>query len=233
MQSQEVLAWLKNNPGFFDDYADDMAEIFVPHNHRGQAVSLAERQLLTLRDKTRALESRLTELLQFGEDNDAISDKLHRLTLDLIQAEDLSGVIGTLEYHLRERFRVPHVAIRLWLPSDSGLREFERVGESVVRLAQNLVSPYCGPYVTEEVLAWFDEAGPQLKSFAQFALRTGEEPFGILVLASEDEERFYPDMGTLYLQRLSELVSAAVRRLVPTTVPVQVEEIPDGGPAAS
>ncbi|WP_148714280.1 DUF484 family protein [Chitinolyticbacter meiyuanensis] len=226
MQAEDILGWLKQNPAFFDDYADEVADIYVPHSHRGQAVSLAERQLLTLRDKNRALEGRLTELLQFGEDNDVISERLHKLTVDLIQAEDLPGVIGTLEYHLRERFHVPHVAIRLWLPSDSGLREFEPVGEGVVKLAQNLVSPYCGPYVTDEVLAWFDDAGPALKSFAQFALRTGEEPFGVLVLASEDENRFYPDMGTLYLQRLSDIVSATVLRLAPTTARVEVEELP-------
>ncbi|GAA5784209.1 DUF484 family protein [Chitiniphilus shinanonensis] len=226
MQSQDILAWLKSNPAFFDEYADDVAEIYVPHSHRGQAVSLAERQLITLREKARALEARLSELLQFGEDNDVISDKLHKLTVDLIQAEDLSGVVGTLEYHLRERFHVPYVAIRLWLPTDSTLREFQPVGEAVQRLAQNLVSPYCGPYVTDEVLAWFDQDAAELRSFAQFALRTGEEPFGILVLASGDEDRFYPDMGTLYLQRLSELVSATVRRLVPTTAQVEVEELP-------
>ncbi len=211
----DIVEWLRQNPGFFEEFADDLAEIYVPHTHRGHAVSLAERQLLTLREKNRALEIRLSELLQFGEENDITSDKLHRLTADLMRAVDMPGIIGTLEYHLRERFGVPHVALRLWLPENEGsLREFEPVGEDVLRLAQNLVSPYCGPYVTEEVMAWFGEAGSGLKSFAQFALRAGEEPFGILVMASEDGERFYPDMGTLYLQRLSDLVSAALLRVV-------------------
>ncbi|MDR3409787.1 MAG: DUF484 family protein [Formivibrio sp.] len=215
MQSIEIVEWLRQNPEFFEEFADELSQIYVPHSHRGQAVSLAERQLLTLREKNRALELRLSELLQFGEENDVTSDKLHRLTVDLLRAEDLAGVIGTLEYHLRERFGVPHVALRLWMPNVVGvLREFEPVGEEVGRLAQNLISPYCGPYVTEEVLGWFGEAGSGLKSFALFALRAGDEPFGILVMASEDSERFYPDMGTLYLQRLSELVSAALLRIV-------------------
>ncbi|SFN04504.1 hypothetical protein SAMN05660284_00376 [Formivibrio citricus] len=215
MQPIDIVEWLRQNPEFFEEFADELAEIYVPHSHRGQAVSLAERQLLTLRDKNRALELRLSELLQFGEENDITSDKLHRLTVDLMRATDMPGIIGTLEYHLRERFGVPHVALRLWLPGMEGsLREFEPVGEDVTRLAQNLVSPYCGPYVTDEVLGWFGEAGPGLKSFAQFALRAGEEPFGILAMASEDSDRFYPDMGTLYLQRLSDLVSAALLRIV-------------------
>lgn len=218
MQPIEIVEWLRQNPAFFEDFADDLAQIYVPHTHRGHAISLAERQLLTLREKNRELEIRLGELLQFGEENDVTSERLHRLTVDLMRAVDLAGVIGTLEYHLRERFGVPHVALRLWLPgTQASLREFEPVGADVLRLAGNLVSPYCGQYVTEEVLGWFGEAASGLKSFAQFALRKGEEPFGILVMASEDSERFYPDMGTLYLQRLSELVSAALLRAMPAT----------------
>ena len=43
MQANEVVLWLKQNPEFFDAFADDLAEIYVPHNHRGHAVSLAKR----------------------------------------------------------------------------------------------------------------------------------------------------------------------------------------------
>lgn len=215
MQANDVAQWLRDNPEFFDQYADELAQIYVPHSHRGQAISLAERQLLTLREKNRALELRLGDLLQFGEENDHISEKLHQLSVSLMQADDLASMIGTLEYHLQHRFGVPHIALRLWLDSDCNLREFTPVSEAVQKLAQNLVSPYCGPYVTDEVSSWFDTDGSTLKSFAQFALRTGNEPFGVLVMASPDSERFYPDMGTLYLQRLSDLVSASIRRAVP------------------
>jgi uncharacterized protein YigA (DUF484 family) len=35
---------------------------------------------------------------------------------------------------------------------------------------------------------------------------------GLLALASEDPMRFYPEMGTLYLRRLGELVAAGLSR---------------------
>ena len=44
------------------------------------------------------------------------------------------------------------------------------------------------------------------------ALKNDGVPFGILVLASEDPQRFYPEMGTLYLARIGELVAAALSR---------------------
>ena len=34
----------------------------------------------------------------------------------------------------------------------------------------------------------------------------------MVALGSEDPQRFYSDMGTLYLERLGELVSAAISR---------------------
>jgi uncharacterized protein YigA (DUF484 family) len=32
----------------------------------------------------------------------------------------------------------------------------------------------------------------------------------MLIIASEDAQRFYPEMGTIFLQRIAEIVSAAL-----------------------
>ena len=95
---EDVADYLKNNPGFFEQYADLMAQIFLPHPHGGRAVSLAERQMLTLREKNRATESKLAELIAFGEENDAISEKVHRLSVALIAAETFQAVIHLLNF---------------------------------------------------------------------------------------------------------------------------------------
>ncbi len=52
------------------------------------------------------------------------------------------------------------------------------------------------------------------------ALRDGEHCFGVLAMASEDPQRFYPEMGTLYLERIGELLACALRRhLTPVREP--------------
>ena len=45
-----------------------------------------------------------------------------------------------------------------------------------------------------------------------FVALKGENAFGLLAMASEDARRFYPEMGTLYLKRIGELVSVALLR---------------------
>ena len=215
MRADDIARYLQENPVFFEQYADLLSEIYIPHPHGGRAIPLAERQVLTLRERARALEVRLAELLQVGEDNDAIGEKMHRLCVALLAAPDLPGALAALYYHLREDFAVPHVALRAWRDGASReLPEFGGVSDELRRYASALAQPFCGPGADPEAAGWFGEAAPHVRSVACVALRDKGECFGMLVLGSEDASRFYPDMGTLYLRRLGELASASLLRLL-------------------
>jgi uncharacterized protein YigA (DUF484 family) len=189
-ESRQVLQYLREHPEFFDTHAEALAEIFVPHPHGGRAIPIAERQMVTLRDKNRALEDKLLELVQYGQENDAIIARLHRLALAVMDARSLDALLSALYFNLREDFAVPHVA-----------RVF----------AESLAAPYISRNALFESAQWFGEDELPLHSFAYVGLGA-QQPFGMLVLASEDEGRFYPEMGTVHLQRLGELASAALAR---------------------
>ena len=79
---------------------------------------------------------------------------------------------------------------------------------------EKMAAPDCGPHAVYATQAWFGEAAPHLKSFALVALEHDGLAFGVVALASEDPRRFYPEMGTLYLSRVGDLVSHAVWRYV-------------------
>jgi len=212
MNAEDVVRYLQNNPGFFEDYAELLAKIYIPHPHGGRAIPIAERQILTLREKSKMLEGKLTELIQFGEENDAIGEKMHRLCAALIATGDMQGMLQALYYHLREDFAVPHAAVWIWRGEGEG-PEFAPVSDELRQYAGSLEHPFCGPGANPEVSSGFGEAAAQLRSFACMPLRDGgKECFGMLVLASEEPTRFFPEMGTLYLKRLGELTSAALQR---------------------
>ena len=212
MKSEQVAAYLQEHPDFFEQYADLLADIYIPHPHGGRAIPISERQILTLREKNRALEAKLKELIDFGEENDAISERLQRLTVALVGARDLDAALHDLYFHLREDFAVPHVALRLW-PADleSAREEFRDAGEESRMFAESLSGPYCVGHPMYDTATWFGEDGSRLRSFAYVPLK-GREVIGLLLLGSEDPQRFFPEMGTLYLKRLGELVVAAVQR---------------------
>ena len=218
MKADEVARYLRENPTFFETHADMLAEISVPHPHGGRAIPLSDRQILTLREKSRALESRLAELLQIGEENDAIGEKMHRLTLALLAAPDWQSLLTVLYMHLREDFAVPHAALRIWGADHppggaADSPEFRPVGEQIKHYAAELSQPFCGPSGNAEAAAWFGESASHVRSVAYMALRD-RECFGMLALGSEDVLRFYPEMGTLYLKRMGDLAGAALLRFL-------------------
>lgn len=214
LKSDEVAHYLQNHPEFFEEHAELISHIAIPHPHGGRAISITERQMLALRDKNKVLEGKLGELLQFGEQNDGISEKMHRLGVALIAANTFQAVIHLLDFHLQEDFAIPHVALRLWdQPTRVGeLPEFAAVSEELQVFAETLARPYCGSTSGFETSSWFGEAAPHIRSQALIALRNGGGSTGMIALGSEDSARFYADMGTLYLERLGEMVSAAIGR---------------------
>lgn len=217
MDAAAVAEYLKENPGFFEDYADFVAQIFVPHPHGGHAIPIAERQIVTLREKNQDLEARFRELLAYGTENDQIGEKLHRSTLALFAAPDLETTLAVLYHSLREDFGVPKVAARLWgkVPEQSYLPELAATSTEIRQYADQLGQPYCGPVAAFESREWFDD-GDILMSFAFLPLRTAQT-FGLLALGSPDPQRFHSGMGTLYQTRLAELASVATARFLPAS----------------
>ena len=66
MNAPDVADYLKNNPDFFEQYAELLSSVNLSHPHGNRAISLSERQIMTLREKNKVLELRLAELLRFG-----------------------------------------------------------------------------------------------------------------------------------------------------------------------
>ena len=216
LDPQAIAEFLTRHPNFFNDFPTLLADLHIPHPHGTHAVSMSERQLIAMRDKVQMLENKLAELIQFGEENDGISEKLHALTMALLTARTPQEVVAVLALHLREGFAVPHHALRVWnLPEDAmpGLTDpvSPEAHGSVIAMAQ----PVCGALAVDEASDWFGEVSPHLRAFACIPLRLSpaSAPIGLIVLASEEAKRFYPGMGTLYLERLGQLISAALVRM--------------------
>ena len=216
LNSEEVAEYLLHNPQFFEEHADLVSKIVIPHPHGGRTISITERQMLTLRDKNRELEKKMGELMLYGQDNDAISEKMHRMGVAMIATVTFQSVLHTLNFHLRDDFAIPHVALRLWDRPRGGeeLPEFAEVSEELQIFAETLGRPYCGSTSGFETSSWFGEASMQVRSQALIALRNGGGSVGMIALGSEEAQRFYSGMGTLYLERLGEMASAALARVL-------------------
>jgi len=216
LNADQVAEFLRQNPGFFENHVDILMNLQVPHPHGGRAVSISERQLIAVREKAKLLEDKLRELIAFGEENDALGEKVHRLACRLMDAPSLDATLDTLYLDFLDHFAVPHVAVRLWNVAEENpdTKEFAAVAGEMREFVERMTAPYCGHHAVYESQAWFGEAAAHVKSFALIGLANDGVPFGVVALASEDPKRFYPEMGTLYLARIGELMSHALWRFV-------------------
>jgi uncharacterized protein YigA (DUF484 family) len=168
MNAQEVADYLREHPEFFDEHASLFGQLTVPHPHGGRAIPLAERQMITLREKNRALELRVAELMRFGQENDAIAERLARWTRLLLLQRSARLLPETLIGSLEEIFSMPYVAMVLWEAADEFAVE-GRVADATPELiayVERLAAPYCGPLQGEAfaVLPLFSQAGDKVRA---------------------------------------------------------------------
>lgn len=211
MQSDDVLAFLENHPDFLQHHAERFG---LKHASERVVVSLVDRQMLDLKDRARQLEARLQQLIRHGEANDLIQARTHQLSLCLMAATSLESAVHGVKTCFARDFGLDRMALRLWHPKAEAQAELYNNRNEVTSLTRNLSAPYCGPYVNDEILSWLPPV-PVLQSFCQVALRDDHgEVFGLLVLASDDAERFTFDMHTHYLAQMGELIATTLSRIL-------------------
>ena len=217
LQAQEIAQYLADHPDFFDQHPELLSGMQLPHPHNGQAISLVERQSLMLRERIKALEMRVAEMVRHGQENDAIADKLVNWTRALLLETDASALPNTLLAELKRVFDVPYAGLRLWnaAPAVADHECARPVETDTISLANSMRVPFCGSNVGFEAASWLEESGAAVQSLAMLPLRVGADPetFGLLVLGSADKDRFQITMGTAFLERIAELASAALARL--------------------
>jgi uncharacterized protein YigA (DUF484 family) len=215
----DIANYLANTPDFFLRHAELLAAVQFTSPHSNRAVGLQERQAEMLREKIKSLEQRIMEMIRHGSENVMLSDKILRWARSLLMVSDLHALPSSIEQDIQNQFSVPQVGIRLWgvAPEYSGLTAAKEVSEDAKVFASSLTEPFCGLNTGFEAVGWLTDPGT-VTSLALIPLRGGESgsmtpAFGLLVLASPDPHRFHSGMGTDFLARIGELVSAATSRL--------------------
>jgi len=213
-----VADFLLAHPTFLEDHPELLSALQISHQSGSRTVSLVERQVEVLRQRYKALELRLADLLRHGEENEAITHRLHQWTRPLLLIRDPADLPEQVTRGLREAFSVPQVALRLWGARDPASDQAwaQPVDESIQAWADANRIPLCGPHTDQAAAAWFEDGAASTRSIAMMSLRVGAsaQAFGLLVLGSADVNRFDAAMGTAFLERIAEIASASLSRLL-------------------
>jgi uncharacterized protein YigA (DUF484 family) len=216
---EQIVAHLIAHPEFFERHPGVLTRLKLPHQRGSAAISLVERQVLVLREKHTALEQKLRELIENGRANDAIADRMHRLTRRLLRARDFNAAIAGLETSLREDFGASRWVILLVEPSlgelasraSAHLRVVPR-GSPELRIFETFFEsarPRSGQIRDTQRDYLFGADGSQVGSTVLIPLGD-RASLGLLAIASHDTERYLPTMSTDFLVRIGEIVSEAI-----------------------
>lgn len=210
---EDVIAYLRQNSDFFLNHPSLLEQIELTHAC-GKAISLIEAQVGILRDQNHELRHRLGDLITAARDNEQLSGQLHGLTLRLLDCSQLEDVFSTIYESLRQDFKTDMAVIRLFVaPKQSvllGRPEFVGDDPEAVKLFETTLQanrPVCGVLNSDQGRYLFDE---QPVASAALLPLEASRPIGVLGIGSADPHRFRPNIGTLFLSQLREIVGRIV-----------------------
>ena len=222
---EDIANFLVHTPDFFERHAELLAAVRLNSPHGARAVSLQERQADMLREKIRALEIRLMDMMRHGTDNEVLIERMQRWVKTLLMTANARYLPYTIADHIQHDFMVPQVAIKVWgVAEDYQIEPFAvGVGDDVKTFAETLRTPYVGMNQNFEAVKWLLEpsAAHSVAMVALRATRVQDTPqtavnqpvIGLLVMASPDAQRYHEGMGTAFIERLGDLASAALSHL--------------------
>lgn len=209
-----VADYLRRHPGFFLQQDELLAELRIPHA-RGSSISLVERQLTVLRERSLDMHQRLNRLVEVARDNDRLFALTRELTLELLDADSLSALVATLEDALRERFQVPAVGLLIFTDYQLDVARGVPLAQARQRVPTMLENQVVSGALREYELAFLfgEEAGAGVRS-AAVASFGGPLPLGLLALGSPDAQKYNHSVGTLFLGFITEILARVLPPLL-------------------
>ncbi|NEN76477.1 DUF484 family protein [Pelistega sp. NLN82] len=218
--AQSIAEFLRQNPNFLIEHADVFAEIRVPDPNGSGTLSLLERQVTTLRQQLKNNQAELQALGHIAYENQGINDTITDWCASLLAQKEEELLPAAIVTGLQDAFPDLEVELILW-----GLERLESYqvedNKEVQDYIQSLSIPYTGKKVHQGITAWLSETPA---SIAVIPIYVNDNTVGALIFGSKDNSHFYEGMGTLFLETLGFLTSAAISRLAPS---LMEEDYPD------
>ena len=211
MKMAEVSKYLRENPSFFTDNPAILTELSVPHDV-GAATSLVELQISALRKENRKLKREMANFVQIARENDALSSKLHRLSLKLIGLGSPREILVNLNEALLSDFEADHARTMLFVREE--YEEGKAFGEKESKVLnegrtffQTIIEkgvPECGEL--DASLATFVFGKEAVVGSGVLLPLVGENWDGVVAIGSRNARRYSKGMGTEFLVRMKDLL---------------------------
>jgi len=219
LNATDVEQYLKQHPEFFNEHLELLEHMTVPHPS-GSAVSLISKQLELFRNRHHEMDTQLNALIEIARDNDTSANKMHELTLAVLEADTLEVAIENLNVVLAECFLTDFLAVKIISsehPHGGALAdlfidpESKELAHFSKELSSNQAS--CGKPTLAQAKFLFADNALEVKSCAIIPMAFTEIE-ALIAIGSRDAERFHYSMGHLFLTQMSEIIGTRFAALL-------------------
>ncbi len=201
--AEQVGQFLVENPDFFIQHPSILEGLQIPHAQKG-SVSLVELQSEQMRKKVRLLNYKLSQLISIAKQNEKIYRAYADLNLSILKCRDISEILLKLQETLQEELSLASVELKMFKGANA-LPELQKRLFMEKRFKQ---TPYFfGRLSKHEKQLMF---GDQIAESTALILLGDNNDLGILAVGSHSADHFTPDMDTLLLNQLREVLNVVL-----------------------
>ena len=217
----EVEVYLQQHPEFFNERESLLEHISIPHPS-GNAVSLVSKQLELFRLRHHKMEGQLDNFIKVAQENDRSANKVHELTLAVLEAGTFVEAVNNLNVVLAECFLADFCSVKIIRPYqnnpalahlfiDPDCAELDHFSKE---MRSN--KAYCGRPTLAQAEFLFSADTMAVKSCVIIPMIYAEIE-GVIAVGSKDVERFHYTMGDLFLTQMSEIIATRFAALLNKT----------------
>lgn len=217
LSAEQVAAYLREHPDFFVNRDSLLAEITLPHES-GKAISLLERQVTILRERTIESRHTLNVLLETAKYNDQLFNVTRALILALLMEDEVAQIASATEANLCTQPGVDACAVILFQADHLKNVQHTRL-ESTELLQQHFPTllrdrrTQCRPIKKETATFLFPHHIGSIRSAALCPIGR-ERMLGVLAIGNKAQEYFSEELDTMFLDFIGEVLESIIARRI-------------------
>lgn len=215
--AEQVAQYLQKHPDFFINRDSLLEEITLPHES-GKAISLLERQVKILRE--RSIESRhtLNSLMENAKYNDQLFSVTRTLILALLIEDDVAQIASATEANLNTQPGIDASSVILFDADhlknveNTRLESTDFLHEGFPTLLRDRKT-ICRSIDKETAAFLFPHRGSGIRSVALCPIGR-ERMIGVLAIGNKAHDYFNPELDTLFLDFIGEVLDSIIMRKI-------------------
>ena len=215
LKERDVAEFLLMNPNFFKSNPDVLNALEITHNSEG-TVSLVQKQVENLRNDYNSTLENLAQFLENAKENERIFSLTKKITLALLEQENITDLIGELEKRFINDFGASVCKVLFFGGEINKLPKGRVVGKDLaIKSLGELIKPnqiYSGPIDVDSKAKKFLFGNKEsIKECVLVSLKT-KSVTAILMLGSETNDKYSPEKDSLFLEFISDVASSLIDR---------------------